>query len=307
MVPKTVLIIDDSDELRSLLESILPFGGYQTISAGTGSEGLSLAVQEKPDAILVDLELPDMNGLKVLETLARQRAVIPTIMMTGYGSEGIAARALRLGAFGYLIKPFTTEEVLSSVEKALNLGQLLGEKEHLAFLVDSYQRHIQALAAIAQVLASGAGRELCLRRIVEAGFFVTRADRCFLSLVEENGYHYGVEAVRGQATGSATRFVPCDGDPRLATALEEGASVRLAAVPGSDIALHTGDRTQAVLQVPLKTSGGVVGFLSADRQKAGMPFGRHDEQMLSILADYAVLALERKDQTETVAPVPPSS
>jgi hypothetical protein len=56
----------------------------------------------------------------------------------------------------------------------------------------------------------------------------------------------------------------------------------------------------------LKTPGGVVGILSADRRKAGLPFGRHDEQMLSILADYAVLALGKKDRTETVAPTPPS-
>jgi len=307
MVPKTVLIIDDSDELCSLLESILPYGGYRTISAGTGSKGLDLADEKKPDAILVDLELPDMNGLNVLEALRGQKPSIPTIMMTGYGSEGIAARALRLGAYGYLIKPFTTEEVLSSIEKALSLGQLLREKEQLAFLVDSYQRHFKALAAIVQALASGIERDRCLQRIVEAGFFVTRADRCLLSLVDKNGHHFGVEAVRGKATDSGKLFLPCDTDPRLADVLEKGISARLAAVPGSAISLQTGDSTQAVLQVPLKTPAGVIGFLSADRQKVGVPFGQHDEQMLSILADFVILALDKKGQAETVAPVPPSS
>lgn len=307
MVPKTVLIIDDSDELRSLLESILPYGGYQTIGAATASEGLHLAADQKPDAVLVDLELPDMNGLKVLETLARIKPTIPTIMMTGYGSEGIAARALRLGAFGYLIKPFTTEEVLSSVEKALSLGQLLNEKEQLASLVDSYQRHIKALAAVAQALALGSGGDLCLRRIVEAGSFITRADRCFLSLRKRNGQHFVIEAVRGRATGGERYFSPGYADPRLTDALEKGISARLAAVPNSSIALHTGDNVQAVLQVPIKTPGGIVGLLSADRQRAGVPFGRHDEQMLSILADYAVLALEKEGGAEAVVSTPPSS
>jgi two-component system NtrC family sensor kinase len=306
MVPKTVLIIDDSDELRSLLESILPFGGYRAIGTGTGGEGLCLAAEEKPDAILVDLELPDMNGLKVLESLAHQNPSIPTIMMTGYGSEGIAARALVLGASGYLIKPFTTEEVLSSVEKALSLGQLLSEKEQLAALVDSYRHHIKTLAAIAQTLASGGERDLCLRRIVEAGSFVTRADRCLLSLVEKNGHHFGIEAVRGRAADSGRLFLSGAADPRLVDVLEKGVSARLAAGPGTAITLHTGDSTQAVLQVPLKTPAGVVGFLSADRRKAGVPFGQHDEEMLSILADYAVLALKKEAETETVVPVPPS-
>jgi hypothetical protein len=59
--------------------------------------------------------------------------------------------------------------------------------------------------------------------------------------------------------------------------------------------------------VPLKRRDGVVGLLSVDRRRGGLPFGRYDEQMLSILADYAVLALEKKDRTETVAPIPPSS
>jgi DNA-binding response OmpR family regulator len=81
-----ILIIDDSTELRSLLESILPYSGYQTISATTGQDGLDLAEKIKPDLILLDLELPDTTGLKVLEALERQARSIPTIMMTGYGS-----------------------------------------------------------------------------------------------------------------------------------------------------------------------------------------------------------------------------
>lgn len=307
MMAKTVLIIDDSDELRSLLESVLPYGGYETISAGAGREGLDLAAERKPDVILVDLELPDMNGLKVLEALNRQKTSIPTIMMTGYGSEGIAARALHMGAFGYLVKPFTTEEVLSSLEKALNLGQLLTEREELTSRLDNYQRHFKALAAISQMVVLGVERDPCLQRIVEAGFFVTQADRCLLSLVEENGYHFAIEAVRGKATGEGRRFTPQDSDPRLGDVLQKGDRVQLTAPPESAILLHTGDTAQAVLQVPLKTPTGIVGLLSADRQKVGRPFDQHDEQMLTILADYAVLALKKESQAQTVATLPPSS
>lgn len=292
MQAKTVLIIDDSDELRSLLETILPFGGYETISAGTGCEGLDLAAERNPDVILVDLELPDMNGLKVLEALSGNQRSIPAIMMTGYGSEGVAARALHLGAFGYLIKPFTTEEVLSSVEKALSLGRLLSERENLISLVDSYRRHIKALAAVGHILVSGADRKQCLQRIVEAGLFVTGADRCFLSLREENGCCMGMQAIRGKAMGGR-ELLSSAGDPRLEEVVQKGVSARLAAEPGLAIFLQTGDTAQAVLQVPLKTPAGIVGFLSADRQKAGAPFDQHDEEMLSMLADYAVLALKK--------------
>ena len=109
MAGETVLVIDDSAELRSVLETILPYGGYQVFLASNGAEGLRLIRQQNPDLIMVDLELPDTNGLKILEQLNEQGVSIPTIMMTGYGSEGVAARALRLGVRDYLIKPFTTE------------------------------------------------------------------------------------------------------------------------------------------------------------------------------------------------------
>lgn len=307
MVAKTVLIIDDSEELRFLLESILPYGGYQTISAGTGCEGLDLAAEKRPDVVLVDLELPDMNGLKVLETLSRETPGIPAIMMTGYGSEGVAARALHMGAFGYLVKPFTTEEVLSSLEKALNLGQLLTEREELTSLIDNYRRHFKALAAVSQTVVLGVERDQCLQRIVEAGFFVTRADRCLLSLVEENGHHFAIEVIRGKAAGGGKRFLPQASDPRLGDVLQKGVSARLTAPPNSAISLQTGDAVQAVLQVPLNAPSGVIGFLSADRQGAGKPFGQHDERMLTILADYAVLALGRESQAQAVATFPPSS
>jgi DNA-binding NtrC family response regulator len=124
MSDATVLIIDDSAELRALLEGILPYGGYQTLSAGTGEQGLSLALHHKPDVILLDLELPDTSGIQVLEKLNEHGLAAPTIMITGFGSEGVAARALHLGALGYLIKPFTTEEVLTSVERALTVRDL---------------------------------------------------------------------------------------------------------------------------------------------------------------------------------------
>jgi two-component system NtrC family sensor kinase len=293
MAKKTVLIIDDSEELRSLLAIILPHGGYQAITAATGADGLQLATETNPDVILIDLELPDMNGLKVLEALKRDERDIPTIMMTGYGSEGVAARALHLGAFGYLIKPFTTEEVLSSVEKALSMEQLLSEVERLNSLVDNRRRYLRALAAIGQALISGLERDEFLQRVVEAGLFVTRADRCLLSLVEKHGDPLGIEAVRGKAT-SSRRCAPQASDPRLADVLEKAVSVRLTASPGSSISIQTGDSLRAVLQVPLKAREGVLGFLSADRHKTAVPFGHHDEYMLSILANYAVLALDRE-------------
>lgn len=301
MADERILIIDDSTELRSLLESILPFSGYHTLSASTGEEGLDLATRLRPDVILVDLELPDTTGLKVIEELNRRGIAIPTIMITGYGSEGTAARALRLGAQGYLVKPFTTEEVLSSVEKALVIRRLNREKAQLEAQLDTYARHFRTLAAIGRALIDGIELSHFYQRIVDAGAFVTRAERCSLALLDPDSQQLNVVATRGKWGLVSMTSNSRAGAPGLRPVLEKGISVRLNAAEGETIALRTGDEVKAVLQVPLKTPRQILGLLSVDRQESSSPFSKHDEQMIAILSNYVVLALERQ-QGETAAP-----
>jgi two-component system NtrC family sensor kinase len=302
MAQATALIIDDSTELRSLLESILPYSGYRTISASTGKEGLNLALKVNPDVILVDLELPDMTGLQVLTELKQHRRSIPTIMITGYGSEGVAARALQLGALGYLVKPFTTEEVLSSLERALTVRRWRREKEQLTNLLDTYALHFRTLSAIGRAMIDGLDLNQFYQRIVEAGLYVTRAERCLLALSDRDLKQLHVVAARGRPCDTEHPFPSSAGDTRLQTILERGNSVRLHTSPDSTILLQTGDAVSAVLQIPLKTRDQIVGLLSVDRQDRGIPFGKHDEQMLAILADYVVIALEKHRQLEMAVP-----
>jgi len=288
-----ILIIDDSTELRSLLESILPYSGYQTISATTGQDGLDLAEKIRPDLILLDLELPDTTGLKVLEALERQARSIPTIMMTGYGSEGVAADALRLGAQGYLVKPFTTEEVLSSIERALTVGRLHREKAQRSALLETYARHLQVLQAIGRAMITGHDLDRFFQRIVEAGVYATRADACFLSLLDATPEQQRIVAAHGNQEHIGHRFPLQTGDKRIWAVIQEGIRLRLHASSESPIIIQTGKAVEALLQVPLKTRQGIGGVLSADRQSTSIPFSRQDEQVLAILADYVIIALDR--------------
>lgn len=310
MTEEKILIIDDSTELRSLLESVLPYGGYRAISATTGQDGLDLAEELKPDLILLDLELPDTTGLKVLEALNKQDRSIPTIMMTGYGSEGVAADALRLGALGYLVKPFTTEEVLSSIERALTVGRLHREKEKLAALLETYARHLQMIHAIGRAMISGHDLDQFFQRIVEAGLYATRAETCFLSLLDAAPEQLRIVAGRGKTGHIGHSFPPQSGDERLRTVLKEGTGLRLHASPDSTINLQTGQSVKALLQVPLKTPGRIAGLLSVDRQSKSIPFSKQDEQMLAILADYVIIALDKYQPVEVAdvdSPRPPDT
>ena len=219
-------------------------------------------------------------------------------MITGYGSEGTAARALRLGAQGYLVKPFTTEEVLSNVEKALVVRRLNREKAQLEKQLDTHARHFRTMSAIGRALIDGIDLSQFYQRIVDAGAFVTRAERCTLALLDPGSEQLEVAATRGKSDPISMTASPHAGATGLKPVLEEGASVRLHAATGETIALQTGDEVKAVLQVPLKTRVQTIGLLSADRQDSPSPFGGHDELMLAILADYIVIALEMQRQSE---------
>lgn len=292
MQKEIILIIDDSTELRSVLENVLSFAGFGVVSAGSGQEGLDLACTAQPDLIFVDLELPDTNGLRVLESLNERGLNIPTIMITGYGSEGVAARALRLGVKDYLIKPFTAEEILSSVERALTESRLRREKERMAALIRGYAQHFRLVSVIGRSVVEGLGRDEVLKRVVAAGLFITRAEAGLLLLAEEGSGGFRVAVAEGQARG-AGQFLPLTGDRRLCAVSTQGVAVRLQAVGDTEVELQTGDRVRSVVQVPLQGSDRTWGVLSMDRRTLDLPFSEYDEQLLTILADYAVLALER--------------
>lgn len=301
MAGEKVLIIDDSSELRSLLESIMPYGGYEAVSAGTGARGLGLAAELNPDVILVDLELPDTSGLKVLEELNRQESTIPTIMMTGYGSEGVAAQALRLGVQGYLIKPFTTDEVLSAVDKALSVGRLRREKEQLAALLERHTQYLSMLGTLGRSIITGLDLDRFLQRVVEAGLFMTGAEEGTMLWWDEQSDQLQVVATTGRREDTAGCFSSLTGDERLRRVLQEGAAVRIHAPAGATIELQTGTPVRAVVQAPLKTQDRVFGLLSMARRTKDVPFGKQDEQVLSILADFTVMAMEKNCRGEAAA------
>jgi len=294
MARERVLIVDDSAEIRALLESVLSYAGYEPFSAGTGQEGLGLAFHAQPDVLLVDLELPDIGGFKLLEQLNGANISIPTVIMTGYGSEGVAARALRLGAIGYLIKPFTTEEVLATVEKALTVGRLARDRASLSALVDRHARQVRILSVLGQAAANGTDCGLLLQRIVEAAPYVTRAERSWICLRQGQTDRFRVAAQYGKAGCKSLEFSGTAGAESLAPVLAQGAIVRARADPGTAIRLQTEDEVMALLQVPFGLPEATVGLLSVDRQASDIPFDEQDEQLLLILASYALLALERK-------------
>ena len=122
----TILIIDDEVQIRRLLEITLSANGYKISEAATGKEGLSLAANRHPELIILDLGLPDTNGIEILKKL-REWYLKPVIILSVRNSEDEIIKALDSGANDYLTKPFRTGELLARIRVAIR--QSLNDKD----------------------------------------------------------------------------------------------------------------------------------------------------------------------------------
>jgi len=131
MPTATILIVDDEKNIRATLARALELEGYASSAAGTGREGLMLARRGTPDLVLLDVRLPDIDGLDVLARLREEEPALPVVMISGHGTIETAVQAIRLGAQDFLEKPLSAEKVLITVANGLRLADLARENASL--------------------------------------------------------------------------------------------------------------------------------------------------------------------------------
>lgn len=121
MRSERVLIVDDEPNIRLMLRTTLVTDGYQISEAGNGREALDVVEREEPDVVLLDLSMPEMDGMEVLRALKGMRLTRRprVVVLTAYGSISAAVKATRLGAMDFLEKPVSPGEVRDAVEAAL--------------------------------------------------------------------------------------------------------------------------------------------------------------------------------------------
>ena len=122
MLADTILIIDDENQIRMLLEITLSAKGYHIVEASTGKEGLALAASIIPECIILDLGLPDADGVDILKRL-REWYFKPVIILSVRSAEDDIVKALDNGANDYLTKPFRTGELLARIRMAIRQSQ----------------------------------------------------------------------------------------------------------------------------------------------------------------------------------------
>jgi two-component system chemotaxis response regulator CheY len=115
-----ILVIDDERVLRELMREILERAGHETIGAETPTRVLELLTDEELDLVVSDIVMPGLSGLELLDEIRARRASLPVVLVTGAGTEENLSEAVRRGAAGLVIKPFSHADLYEAVEAALN-------------------------------------------------------------------------------------------------------------------------------------------------------------------------------------------
>jgi signal transduction histidine kinase/CheY-like chemotaxis protein len=298
MPQKRVLVIDDSHETQQLLATlVLEPSSCQPIAALDGEEGLRLALEEPPDLIILDMQLPKMNGLEVLQEMQQRDMDIPVIFTTSRESAELVVQAFRLGARDYVIKPFDPHEMQEAIQRVLASATLRAERDELTQqLVEAnqkFQRQLQelnAIYAIGRSVTSLLDLNRVLNRVVEAAVYLVNAEEGMLLLLDEDGEELYLRAAKGVDEKVARNLRVRVDDSVAGRAIQTDRPVVLA---GERAKVTTGYLAQALLYVPLRVPDrGVIGVLGMINREEERSFSERDIFLLSALADYAAVAIE---------------
>src|ERR1700756_5566455 len=127
----SILVVDDESEIREGLEILLTSEGYGVSSAETGESGLAQLEQHPFDLLLLDVSLPDRNGLDILKEIHRRDPQLSIVLITAYGSIEMARAAFKNGAMDYITKPWSNDELLAQVAQAVESRRLRDENVQL--------------------------------------------------------------------------------------------------------------------------------------------------------------------------------
>lgn len=307
MTKEAILVVDDSREIRHFLgDKLLVSLGYKVLTAVDGLSGITLAERENPDLILLDINLPQMSGIEVLQVLEEKKPTIPVIMITSEGDPSQILACFRLGAKDYLQKPFTADEIALAIDKALSESRWIREREEmtstLATVNYKLQKRIRAWEALNQV-----------GQTITATLNETDAQRELMrGLNDLMQVEAGALFLADEATGDLILRVSMQGN------IEKRVEVRLK--PGQGIAgwvfqhgepvivpdtlkdnrfysgidqQHTGFLTRSILAVPLIVGGktiGVIEVINPSGEKS--QFEQIDVETLRVLASSVAIALE---------------
>ncbi|HEV2855245.1 MAG TPA: sigma-54 dependent transcriptional regulator [Thermoanaerobaculia bacterium] len=227
----SVLVVDDEAAIRDSLHMILEYEGYRVEEAGNGSQALSKVAERAPDAVVLDIKMPEMDGLELLKALRERGYDMPVLMISGHADVATAVEATRRGAFDFFEKPLQRERVLLSLRNAVEAWrlqnenrslrtepeQLIGSAPAMRRLRETIEKAAPTPATVLVTGESGTGKELVARAIHRQS---VRRDRPIVQvncaaipeeLIESELFGHEKGSFTGAVRKQMGKFVTADG------------------------------------------------------------------------------------------------
>jgi len=245
-----VLVVDDKEMMRDSVATTLSRRGHTVISAPGGKAALDRIASKRPDLVVTDLQMPGMSGLELLEEIRVLDEELPVVLMTAYGTIETAVEAIRNGAFDYVTKPFSGDELTITIERGLEQGRLrrenqvlkasvstpresdatprmIGEAPVMATLKSGLQRIAESQGTVLITGESGTGKEVAARYIhassprSEQPFMALNCAALSPSLLESELFGHEKGAFTGADKLRKGRFELADGGTLLLDEISE--------------------------------------------------------------------------------------
>jgi diguanylate cyclase (GGDEF)-like protein len=285
-----ILVVDDSRHMREFFaDTVLGPAGYNVMQAPDGRAGLRAALENKPDLIIADLQMPGLTGIELKRALSAAGNSTPLILVTAEGSETIASEASLAGVAGYLPKPVDVDVMLTAIEQALTVERLKRDRDEALKALEKRVHQLETLQGISRVLTASLDFNQVLSYVVEAAVRLTSANGGQLFLLDERTHQLQLRAARGPAD-AGTQPLRQPATDHLAAHVYH-TSQPLLYPPAPAGLTKTGALNFPALYVPLRSREKTLGVLTVDNRVRQRPFTAADLGPLATLADYAAIAI----------------
>ncbi|MDQ7820716.1 MAG: response regulator [Armatimonadota bacterium] len=268
--PASILVVDDEDAIRDLCARVLG-RTYRVRAVADGPAAVEAARDDPPDLLLTDIRMPGMSGLDAARRIVADHPEVSVVVMTGFSELDSLLETVKLGVSGFLMKPFTPDDLRRTVEEGLRKG--------LYFRRNARLRALQPLLDLRSARPGDVEPARLFRVITETVLHELEADAVSLVCLEDGGSEVLVTTSTAGPAGPTT--VQGDG--------AASSSVRLSAEDLLAAAAPAPDDDGRTLSAPLQVAGSVVGILTASRSE---PFGAVDRDILRVIAAQGAIAIE---------------
>ncbi len=271
-----ILIVDDEASIRDLCTRILG-RSYEVVAAPDGPTAITTARAQAPDLLLTDIRMPGMTGLEAARQIVAEAPEVSVVVMTGFSEFDNLLETVKLGVNGFLMKPFTPDDLRKTVEEGLRKG--------LYFKRNTRLRALQPLLDLRGDRMGDVDQGRAFQIITETVLHELRADRATLVALDEGGNELMVTTSSAADAGPVTTTARADGAQASSWKITPDDLLATDGVPDATV-----EEEGRALSVPLQSGGSVVGVLTATR--GGTAFGGTDRDVLRVIAAQGAIAIE---------------